>query len=685
MQKSIIFSVLFAMVALPFATITLNSTAQADHDVPACEFLPMSGRTIVHFTKDIRSDKGESEASGGTYYVSIPEGNYKISLMSYDNHSDKPNQTQPNEQWYLMMGNIEGDTVGTTDPIDDLPNNANTKSQVVEPNFDLWDDISWIGVFHHAYGDPDTYSSNSIRPVCAAFDRVSSNPAPTVDIEANESDGPISIDYNATAQIRWSSHNTTSCKVTPTSWTGIWGYESTGKLTSSQTYSIYCTGPGGSATDSVTVNVKGMVVKPIAVTSPASHVDRTTTKLNGVALPGHAVFTQGWFEWGQSTSLGNKTKKIDLGSNYSMNFSDMLYGLQTDTTFYFRAVVENQNGIAYGNILTIKFPLATTYKETSPDTTTSTKSLTVTKEVAGSKEATVAGGGKVEYSIIAKNTGSATLAHVVITDTLSPFVEFVSATDNGTYDSKTQKVTWNIGSLNAGASKTLKVTVTAKQNKDALVATGKASGKADGVSTRDSNDVTVRINPSASTDTFSISNPGEFIRAGETIDYTVRFENKNSSELKNVEVRIILPATLEYDGENADFSRSGNTITWDIGDMPAGQERTATFSVKVDEDARKADSVVVTAIASHGEGSNRQQETASTLSAIEGGSDEDSDDDSASAFFPNIPFFDGTLGKVITWLIIIILGLLMILLGLWVYDKTVQRRMKRQSQSISIQ
>ncbi len=78
---------------------------------------------------------------------------------------------------------------------------------------------------------------------------------PTSDIKANGSDGPITIPYNTAATITWTSTNTTSCTVSPSSWTGVTGSQSTGALTSARTYTLSCTGPGGNTTDSVTVNV----------------------------------------------------------------------------------------------------------------------------------------------------------------------------------------------------------------------------------------------------------------------------------------------------------------------------------------------------------------------------------------------------------------------------------------------
>lgn len=683
MRKILIFSIILALVAVPLVTITVGSAAQAGYSVPACEFSPKSGRTIVYFSEYIRSDAGEMEASGGAYDVWIPEGNYRVSLMSYDNHSDEKYNMQPNEEWYLIMGDKWGGDLGITNSISDLPDHRNTLSEQVNSSFYLDGDAAWIVVFHAAYGNTNTYSSNRVRPVCAAFDRISHTaPVPTVHIEANDFDGSITIPYNSSARIDWSSSDATSCSISPSGWTGIWGSYSLSNLTYSRTYTVSCWGPGGSASDSVTVNVDSLIIKPIAISSAATNVAQTSAQLNGVALPGQHMYTHGWFEWGTSANLGKNTYQKGVGSTYSLAFSEVIYDLKPNTLYYYRAVVENPNGKAYGNTLTFRttgaapvYPKPVPYPKPAP-TPASVKSLTIGKVVAGAKEATVAGGSNIEYSLIVKNAGNLTLANVSVSDTLSEHVEFVSATDGGKYDDKTKKVTWSLGSLNVGVSKTVKVVAKAKASKDAVVASGSATAKADGLTAKSSNDVKVKINPSAMTlPIFSISNPGDIVQAGDTVDYSVRFENTSGVEMKDVKIRVILPDALKYNNDNSDIKQSGNTLTWNIGNMPVGQERVTSFSTEVKDDARNGDSVGVTGMAEYGEANSRQQIVTSSFSTIEGGSDKDNG--KASAFFSNIPFFDGTLGKVISWLVIIILTLLLILLGLWTYDRIVERRINR--------
>lgn len=103
----------------------------------------------------------------------------------------------------------------------------------------------------------------------------------SVDIKANDSDGPITIPYNTSATLTWISNNASSC-VASGDWSGskpISGFESTGNLTSLKTYTITCSGPGGSASDSVVVNVASpslsvsLSANPSSGCAPLNNVD----------------------------------------------------------------------------------------------------------------------------------------------------------------------------------------------------------------------------------------------------------------------------------------------------------------------------------------------------------------------------------------------------------------------------
>ena len=113
----------------------------------------------------------------------------------------------------------------------------------------------------------------------SAIDEDAQIKPPTVDIKANTSDGPITIAYNTSATLSWTSQNATSCTAS-SDWSGsraLNGSQSTGLLTSVKTYIITCIGPGGQVSDSVRVNVDNPPANAPTVDIKANNSDGPIT------------------------------------------------------------------------------------------------------------------------------------------------------------------------------------------------------------------------------------------------------------------------------------------------------------------------------------------------------------------------------------------------------------------------
>ena len=82
--------------------------------------------------------------------------------------------------------------------------------------------------------------------------------SPTVDFKADGSTGPITIPYNTSSNLTWNVENAGSCQASG-AWSGTKstsGSQSTGNLgAGTYIYTLTCTGPGGSESSSVTINV----------------------------------------------------------------------------------------------------------------------------------------------------------------------------------------------------------------------------------------------------------------------------------------------------------------------------------------------------------------------------------------------------------------------------------------------
>ena len=133
---------------------------------------------------------------------------------------------------------------------------------------------------------------NEVADTTRTINVYSCKDAPTATIKANNSEGSITIPYNSSATLTWNSGNADSCYAS-NAWSGtkaVSGSQSTGSLTSSRTYTITCEGPGGSASDSVRVNVDSDVSGDFSFRKTVRNLSRGTAYSDSVhASPGEML------------------------------------------------------------------------------------------------------------------------------------------------------------------------------------------------------------------------------------------------------------------------------------------------------------------------------------------------------------------------------------------------------------
>lgn len=109
--------------------------------------------------------------------------------------------------------------------------------------------------------------------------------------------------------------------------------------------------PGWATQGSVVVRfqasaVGGTTSLPTVITSSASAISQTSATLNGFVTPNGAS-TNAWFEWGSTPTYGMSTAAVNYGLT-ATNYNNTITGLSAGTTYYFRAVAQNSQGIVYG-------------------------------------------------------------------------------------------------------------------------------------------------------------------------------------------------------------------------------------------------------------------------------------------------------------------------------------------------
>jgi len=133
-----------------------------------CPLESQSERAIFEF-----SDRGllatEASLSEETINALIPAGKYKVTLVSYDNHSDKSEQAQKNEKYFLRLKNPSGQIFADTPSIKDLPEDRDFLTETVAENFNVLQNAAFLSAKHSAFPSSD---KESVTPVCAAFDKI---------------------------------------------------------------------------------------------------------------------------------------------------------------------------------------------------------------------------------------------------------------------------------------------------------------------------------------------------------------------------------------------------------------------------------------------------------------------------------------------------------------------------------
>ena len=184
-------------------------------------------------------------------------------------------------------------------------------------------------------------------------------------------------------------------------------------------------------------------------------------------------------------------------------------------------------------------------------------------------------------------------ANVTVTDNVPAGTEFVNASGSPEKISSNGKVTrviWNLGSHKAGDSGTVSFTVKVTEEAGALAdhtVKNTAYVKIGNDPTVTTNEVT---NPVPYKEVHRNSNTanadGDLVGVGDELQYVIHYKNTETSPA-DVTITDTIPKGTEYIDGSADNSGtcSDGTIAWTLSNVPAGEEGTVSFRVKVTEDA----------------------------------------------------------------------------------------------------
>ena len=179
-------------------------------------------------------------------------------------------------------------------------------------------------------------------------------------------------------------------------------------------------------------------------------------------------------------------------------------------------------------------------------------------------------GDDVTYSVIVTNDGDVDAKDVIIVDQLGSDLKYVSSSDGGVWDEKTNTVTW-IVDLSKGETKTFTVvaTVVGYGNVTNSLTVGNKTSKIN---------VTVpEITPDKTVDN---ENPN----FGDNVTYTIVVSNDGIADAKNVVVKDVLAEGLKFIEANYNgvYDEATRTVTW-IVDINAKDHVDLTIKVTVED------------------------------------------------------------------------------------------------------
>ena len=179
-------------------------------------------------------------------------------------------------------------------------------------------------------------------------------------------------------------------------------------------------------------------------------------------------------------------------------------------------------------------------------------------------------GDNVTYTVTVTNDGDVDASQVVIVDQLGNGLKYVSSSDGGVWDEKTNTVTW-IVDLAAGKTKTLNVvaTVVGYGNVTNSLAVGNKTSK-----------INVNVPEITPNKTVDNKNPN----FGDNVTYTIVVSNDGAADAKNVVVKDILAPGFKFIEANSGgvYDELTRTVTW-IVDVNAKGHVDLTIKVTVED------------------------------------------------------------------------------------------------------
>ena len=211
----------------------------------------------------------------------------------------------------------------------------------------------------------------------------------------------------------------------------------------------------------VSIFAFGYGVNPASAQTIASITCSSVVFQGDVNISPSGTPTNVWFEWGTSSSLENRTNSQTF--TYSSVFSQSIYNLFPNTTYYYRAVARNAPfGTVYGRTLNFATPpcgspaptpvvsyvapIAPTVIKKTVETKVSTLKPSLVSLSVVSDNETVCSGEEIGFTVEYKNVSNQSLENVVVRVALPGEANF-EGSSAGIFSDKDNTLTIDVGTL----------------------------------------------------------------------------------------------------------------------------------------------------------------------------------------------------------------------------------------------
>ncbi|MEO5646278.1 MAG: hypothetical protein ABIO57_00720 [Candidatus Paceibacterota bacterium] len=297
-----------------------------------------------------------------------------------------------------------------------------------------------------------------------------------------------SISQGQTTTLHWNTSGADSVYIS-----GFGSRQSSGSLSispySSTSYSLSLSGNNcNNTSQSVYVTVNQPVVynpgptnnvqQPQAITTVASVLSSYSAQLNGIAVPNNTYGTaSAWFEYGSSTALGNRSDAQNVTGTGTSPYSSTIGGLSGSRTYYYRAVVQNQSGIAYGAVVPFSTPSSSVYVPPVRVVHSQTVVRSANTGIVANSQASLFKlqvdssfdhmciGGTVDYTVTYQNISGQQLQNSILRITFPGELTYASGS-RGDYSVTDRTLTIALGDVQPGEQGS--VTVHAQVNSEAV-------------------------------------------------------------------------------------------------------------------------------------------------------------------------------------------------------------------------